>query len=85
MFVVSQVDMDMSKRDWNKNLKMWGKRSWQSLHGGWGLKRDSGSWDNNNRNDAPSLDEKRAWKNLQVGYSNDGPNGSEVRRLRRKD
>lgn len=59
------MDVEMSKRDWNKNLKMWGKRDWQSLHGGWGLKKDLEAWDN--RNDAPFFDEKRGWRNLQVG------------------
>ncbi|XP_017782938.1 PREDICTED: allatostatins MIP [Nicrophorus vespilloides] len=57
-------EMQMEKRDWNRNLHSWGKRAWQNLQGGWG-KRDL--W-------GPSssfplyVTEKRAWQNLQGGW-----------------
>lgn len=54
------MDMNVYKRDWNRNLHSWGKRAWQKLQNGWG-KRES--WDNQMY---PSNEEKRAWQNLQV-------------------
>lgn len=55
------MDGDMHKRDWNQKLQMWGKRGWNNLHGGWGLKRSVPStW-----SEMPSV-EKRGWDSLQV-------------------
>lgn len=52
---------EMNKRDWNQKLQMWGKRGWNNLHGGWGLKRSvPSSWD-----DMPTAD-KRGWDSLTV-------------------
>lgn len=63
-FSFQQLESSMSKRDWNRNLGMWGKRSWENLHGGWNLKKDPSTWGNYNY--PPLLSEKRAWQNLQV-------------------
>ena len=54
------MDYDMSKRDWNKDLHIWGKRGWNNLHDGWGRKRSVPSW-------ADQAD-KRAWQNLHSGW-----------------
>lgn len=62
-------DYDMSKRDWNKNLKMWGKRGWNSLHGGWGVKRNNDqmpAWGEHLPYSVP-IAEKRAWRGLSGG------------------
>ncbi|XP_060531974.1 prothoracicostatic peptides [Cylas formicarius] len=61
-----QLDGDLPKRDWNQNLKMWGKRGWNNLHTGWG-KRTPVSWDEENAY-SPSISEKRMWQNLQGGW-----------------
>jgi hypothetical protein len=57
-----QMDDEMSKRDWNKDLHIWGKRGWNNLHEGWGRKRSAPSW-----GDQPAM-EKRAWQNLHSGW-----------------
>ncbi|RZC34805.1 allatostatin type b [Asbolus verrucosus] len=57
-----QIEDEMSKRDWNKDLHIWGKRGWNNLHEGWGRKRSVPSW-----TDQPSV-EKRAWQSLQSGW-----------------
>ncbi|CAG9858637.1 unnamed protein product [Phyllotreta striolata] len=63
-----QVDADMSKRNWNKNLNMWGKRGWSNLHGGWGVKRSDPSWLEQNVYSSPPVVQKRAWKSFQGGW-----------------
>lgn len=54
-----QMDDDMTKRDWNKDLHIWGKRGWNNLHEGWGRKRSVPVFE------AP---QKRAWSSLQSGW-----------------
>lgn len=56
------IQDNMVKRDWNNQLKMWGKRAWSNLHGGWGVKRSA--YDDQ---DLP-LEEKRAWNNLRAQW-----------------
>ncbi|XP_045479904.1 prothoracicostatic peptide isoform X2 [Harmonia axyridis] len=59
-----KMDSDMIKRNWNKNLKMWGKRAWSNLHGGWGVKRSIS--DDFGQDDL--VTEKRAWENFRNGW-----------------
>ncbi|XP_044254998.1 prothoracicostatic peptide isoform X1 [Tribolium madens] len=55
-----QIEDEMSKRDWNKDLHIWGKRGWNNLHEGWGRKRSVPAWE--------EQQEKRAWQSLQSGW-----------------
>ncbi|XP_044748648.1 prothoracicostatic peptide [Coccinella septempunctata] len=59
-----QTDTDMVKKNWDKNLKMWGKRAWSNLHGGWGIKR---SIPEDSEQDIVIAD-KRSWENLRSGW-----------------
>ncbi|XP_019869567.2 prothoracicostatic peptide [Aethina tumida] len=59
---------EISKRDWHKELKIWGKRAWNGLHGGWGKRSVPNYDDQMMPYDSPSLVEKRAWNRLQNGW-----------------
>ncbi|KAJ8942358.1 hypothetical protein NQ318_000338 [Aromia moschata] len=61
-----QMNEEMPKRDWSKNLQMWGKRGWNNLHGGWGLKRSVPSLDQMSY--STPVVQKRAWQSLQGGW-----------------
>ncbi|XP_074033292.1 myoinhibiting peptide precursor [Leptinotarsa decemlineata] len=64
-----QVDGDeVNKRDWNKELHMWGKRGWSSIHGGWALKNNIPSLMNQQAYPPIPIVEKRSWNNLQGGW-----------------
>ncbi|CAH0561033.1 unnamed protein product [Brassicogethes aeneus] len=61
--------LEMSKRGWDKELKIWGKRAWTSLHGGWGAKRSAPStWEDQMVYNSQPIAEKRAWQRLQSGW-----------------
>ncbi|KAL3267058.1 hypothetical protein HHI36_011199 [Cryptolaemus montrouzieri] len=58
------MSSDLVKRNWDKNLKMWGKRAWSNLHGGWGVKRSiPDEFDPDFQ-----MAEKRSWENLRNGW-----------------
>ncbi|KAK9870974.1 hypothetical protein WA026_009934 [Henosepilachna vigintioctopunctata] len=59
-----QVGSDLVKRNWDKNPKIWGKRAWSNLHGGWGVKRSvPDQFDQDS-----TIADKRSWENLRSGW-----------------
>ncbi|CAH1174101.1 unnamed protein product [Phaedon cochleariae] len=63
-----QMDNEMPKRDWNRNLNTWGKRGWSNIHGGWALKRSAPSWVDQQIYPSVPIAEKRSWQNFQGGW-----------------
>ncbi|KAG5879468.1 hypothetical protein JTB14_000901 [Gonioctena quinquepunctata] len=73
-----QVNDILSKRDWNKDLNIWGKRGWNSIHGGWALKRSIPSWVDEHTFQSAPIVQKRSWKNFQEGWGKRAPYDEEA-------
>nr|QNT17936.1 allatotropin-B [Colaphellus bowringi] len=59
---------EMSKRDWNRDLSMWGKRGWNNIHGGWAVKRSIPSWVEQQTLSSIPIVQKRSWQKFQGGW-----------------